>query len=211
MRDPKEALRRQVAVLEEELATKAEIARLEAERAAAASPKPAARGNGTNARGRPAPPEPLDIAELRIGKRLAHGTIRYVVRPIEWIWVTGMACVGGLLSGVVLFELGASGWPVLAIFGLVPWLFTFNGGIDIDPVRGVMRVWEGLGPIRRVSFTVPRVMAPRVRVLTSDEGGRSRNVYWGSNYVRTTLPPAALDELLAELRRLEPPRRSKQK
>ncbi|MBX3126217.1 MAG: hypothetical protein KF718_05850 [Polyangiaceae bacterium] len=207
MRDGKEALRNQMNVLEEELAAKdAEIAKLKA--AAEQRDKPAPQPQ----KAKPPPVvEPLDPSQVRVGKPLSDGTIRYVVRPIEWVWVLFAACLGGLITGVVLYDGGGERpWIVPLVFGIFPFLFTWNAGVDVDPRTRRMRAWSGLGPIRVTRFTVASVKAPRVHSSKSDEGpGTWTGLHWNDEYLRTTLKPDQVSALVAELRQLSPgPRKS---
>ncbi len=208
MRDAKEALRRHVDVLEEELAAKdAEIAWLKAEQRERDQPRSKTKSK-SKTRAKPKAShavEPLDPRQVRIGKLLPDGTVRYVVRPIEWLWVVIMACVGGLISGVALFDDGGERARLLPlVFGLLPFLVTWNAGVDVDPQTQRMRVWSALGAIRVTRFTVPRVVSPRVGRQKTEKGVWCA-LYWGNNHVRTTLKPDELGALVTELGRLAKP------
>jgi hypothetical protein len=205
VRDSKEALRHEVDVLRDELAEKdAEIARLKGEPieppAPPEEPKPP----------KPSPPPAHDKGpvEIRIGRRRADGSVRYVVRPIEWVWVAIMAAVS---IGIAWVAFSSGGhWAVLLIFPILPLGVAWNAGFDVNPAKQQIRAWQALGFIRFQSFTLPHANMPQVRSAiethTNSDGHESRarvtRLYWGSRNLRVGLKREALDELLAEAKRV---------
>lgn len=189
-------------MLRDELAEKeAEIARLKGERFEKPEPSTPPK---------PSPPRERSGAplEIRIGRRRADGSVRYVVRPIEWVWVAIMAAVSIGMAWVAVSSGGH--WAVLLIFAILPLGVAWNAGFDVDPAKQQIRAWQAIGFIRIQSFTLPHMKMPEVRSAiethTNSDGhessARVMRLYWGSRNLRVGLKRDALKELLAEAKRV---------
>lgn len=216
MRDSKEALRHRVDYLEGELAEKeTELARLraESENAPNAKKKRQKKERAASGRSKPAS-EPPAPPELRFGKLQPNGSVRYVVRPIELLWVGIMAAISAALVAVVGSEMVGEGkgfpWAMLVIFGVLPLAPTFRAGFDVDVEQKTIRVWQAWGPVTYASFTLNRLRLPEVHSSveshTNSDGtesrGRVTRLYWTNENIRSTLDGAKLSELMHEVRAL---------
>jgi hypothetical protein len=149
-----------------------------------------------------------NVVDVRIGRRMANGSVRYVVRPVEWLWVGIMAAVG-LGIGVVAVTSGAT-WYSLLIFLILPLCVAWSSGFDIDPNQRTIRGWHAFGFIPFGGFTLTSVDMPEVRTAvetnTNSEGvessGKVTRLYWSGRNLRTTLPREALRELLEEAKQV---------
>jgi len=211
MRDAKEALRHQVDYLEDALAEKeAEIARLR-EEAADAKPTAKKRKKKQRIAVKTEPEsEPPPAPELKFGALRPDGSVRYVVRPIETIWVGIMAAVSLFFVTFVAMSITHGQtfpWPMVPIFSVLPLMPTFRGGFDVHTTEKTIRVWQSWGPINYSSFSLQRLKLPDVRTTMetqndSDARARVTRLYWGSQHIRTTLPASQLSELMDEARAL---------
>ncbi len=204
VRDAKEALRRQVDVLEDTLAEKeAEIARLKADKS---GEKPV-KGSPKEKKKKKPPSQSTEPVEIRFGTQRADGSIRYVVRPIEWMWVAILGAVS--LGFIVFISMSAVKipWAALFVWVPIPLLTTFRAGFDIRPAAREVRVWQSLGPVDYSSHLIQRSIVPEARAVMESAGDSNRKtrvtyLYWGSRFIRATLPRKQLDELVTEVRAL---------
>jgi hypothetical protein len=215
MRDSKDALRHRVQYLEDTLAEKdAELVRLREDKAASRSDDKKRKGKK---RPRPdakreAAPKPVEPWEIRRGKLQPDGSVRYVVRPIEAIWVGIMAAVSILIVAVAGSDMVSDGkafpWLMIPIFGVMPLAPTFRAGFDVSSEQKTVYVWQSWGPITYSSFTLARLKLPDVRTGVEtdidNDGRTSRSrvtrLYWGSQNIVATLKASELRELMDEAR-----------
>jgi hypothetical protein len=148
------------------------------------------------------------MEEVAIGRVLANGSVRYVVRPIEWRWVLGMA-VTSLVLSVVSFTSGAA-WYALLIWLVLPMCVAWRSGFDVDVSHGMIRGWNALAFIPIGGFTLTSLQLPDVRTAveshTDSEGnersGKITRLWWGHRNLRVCLPPERLRALMKEARRV---------
>lgn len=145
---------------------------------------------------------------VQLGRVRGDGTVRYVVRPIEWRWAIGMG-VASVVLAVVSLTSGMH-WAGLAIWCLLPLLVMWRSGFDVNAARGTIRGWNALGFVPLGGFTVTALEPPQVRARvesnTDSEGyehsARVTRLWWGSRNLRATLPKEQLSELMREAKRV---------
>ncbi len=149
--------------------------------------------------------EPSDGRPLRFGRRNADGSVRFVVRPIQWSWVIGVSVVGLAFSAYFIVSDGAP-WYILAIFLALPFFMTWHEGFDVRPRETEIYGWKALGPIPYGTFTLRHLKLPDVRssieTHTSSDGTESRarvtRLWWGNRNLRVGMKRGELDALLDE-------------
>jgi hypothetical protein len=205
VRDGKEALRHEVDALRDTLAEKeAEIARLKGERV----DRPKAARPAEQPKPRPPRQRGGEPLEIRIGRRRADGSVRYVVQPIEWVWVGFMAAFSTVLA-IVSLTSGAHP-AVLLIWAILPLGIAIQSGFDVDPEKQQIRGWRSIGFIPFGRFTLPDLHMPQVRNRTEsnvnsegyDTTVRVTRLHWLNRNLRATLKRDALNELLAEAKKV---------
>lgn len=155
-----------------------------------------------------APARAGELVEIRIGRRRADGSIRYVVVPIQWTWVGGMAAVSLGLAVLLFVSSADAPWYAGLIWVVLPLGFIIEDGFDLRPREQEIRVWRSLCFVPYATFTLRHAKMPEVRSsmeTRSTDHGESRarvtRLWWGSRNLRVRLDRAALSELLAEARR----------
>jgi len=146
------------------------------------------------------------VVELRLGSLRPDGSIRYIVRPIEWIWIVGTEVVGVGLATYLLLS-SPSSWITLPIFAVIPVFMTFRSGFDVRLGEKEIVAWNSLGPIRYSSFTVTRLKPPEIRSVKEliEDSNRTQRVtylHWGARSLRTTIPRPQVSELVSEVEAL---------
>jgi hypothetical protein len=145
---------------------------------------------------------------VQIGTVLRDGSVRYVVRPVDWRWVVGMG-LASLVLAVVSLTSGMD-WYGLVIWCALPLGVAWRSGFDVNAARGTIRGWNALGFVPLGSFTLTSLEPPQVRSRveshTDNEGyehsARVTRAWWGSRSLRVTLPKERLSELMSEAKRV---------
>jgi len=142
---------------------------------------------------------------LRFGHQQHDGSVRFIVSPIQWGWVLGMAACCIAFSAYLI--LSASGpWYATAIFWVLPFGITWREGFDVRADKGEIYGWKALGPIRYSTFTLRHLHEPEVRSAmethTSSEGHESTSrvtrLWWGSRNLHVRMERSELKALLKE-------------
>ncbi|MEZ4224666.1 MAG: hypothetical protein R3B13_27190 [Polyangiaceae bacterium] len=150
-------------------------------------------------------------ASLRFGRRLADGSVRYVLQPAHW---TAVSIVSGLgVAGALALGLSVGGAvpvvPVIlaAVIGVV---LTQHAGFDLKLAKREIHVWHRVAGVPYGVRKLRRLLKPELRVATEtfhiddhERQARVGRVYFGATLnLVSHVPRDRLRELLQEVERL---------
>ena len=211
MRDSKDALRREVDLLKDDLADKErELARLgtKQERREA---RRFEKKRGKKKKTTKPTDELLDSlvdenVVLHHGQQLPDGSIRYTLRSRFAVLVS----VFVILGVIIMFAVTASTFPVWAILPMLILPAVMLGllsGFDIQPNQQQIVLWRAWGPLRYWTRTA-RLRAPAVRTAlensTDSEGNSSSSyvtrLWWGEVNLRYPRGAREVESVMSEVR-----------